>query len=575
MRDINFIYLLTEEDIDRSIEYRPKQTYIFKMKDDKQETIKTLTKDEFDSIINDPNLISFKRKERVSHKDDTTPSTKKGSFDDVSKSSYEPGKVHAISFKTMEPDASKKTGLHPRKMITIYRKISDQEYNSLKSARIFFNIKPSDESEHSEDVYNVVIPKELYGSRQGKPHDYFVYIPLDQVNRMSEDDKKRLRLELVPLSQIKDVGIGRKQITNDDVKNFLANVDKKVRRVDYKKSNEPASQYYVIDKKGGKTNVVKLTDKEYEKKMADINYTSKYDLEKIEKDFVKPAAKDVKPDVKEPKKKISTSKEASEFVKNNDNTIETIISRYQKVKDPIKKIKSEMPDASEEEVIKRLGGGDKTSLESMNNKIKELVSDIKKQNFKTQEDILKVLKDKFKGASSLSVYNKIENEITSQEIKEHMKKRVKEMSGTGGAGGSVPAPGSATANPGSGEGMATKYAFGGAGADPKKKKKKKSLMEDANDPAVAKAHFKYETLKGYVMTLNIKKGIEDINKVKEVYSALDKINNEVAKLADKYEGKDDNTFKELDGISENMIKLDNILADMISIIEKAQKNPVK
>ena len=516
------------------------------------------------------------KKKRVSHKDDMTPSTKKGSFVDVSKSSYEPGKVHAISFKTMEPDASKKTGLHPRKMITIYRKISEQEYNSLKSARIFFNIKPSDESEHSEDVYNVVIPKELYGSREGKPHDYFVYIPLDQVNRMSEDDKKRLRLELVPLSQIKEIGIGRRQITNNDVKNFLANVDKKVRRVDYKKSDEPASQYYVIDKKGGKTNVVKLTDKEYEKKMADPAYTSKYDLEKIEKDFVKPVAKDVKPDVKEPKEKISASKGASEFVKNNDNTIEAIINRYQKVKDPIKKIKSDIPDASEEEVIKRLGGGDKTSLESMNNKIKELVSDIKKQNFKTQEDILKVLKDKFKGASSLSVYNKIENEITSQEIKEHMRKRVKEMSGTGGAGGSVPAPGSATANPGSGEGMATKYAFGGAGADPKKKKKKK-ITEDQqvynND--LKNAMSVYSVLKSSVMSLTIKKGLENFAKIQDLYKNLDTANSHIAKLADKYESKDKTVFKELDNISQNLIKLDNILSDMISIIEKAQKNPVK
>ena len=72
------------------------------------------------------------KKKRVSHKDDMTPSTKKGSFVDVSKSSYEPGKVHAISFKTMEPDASKKTGLHPRKMITIYRKISEQDLLNLQ-----------------------------------------------------------------------------------------------------------------------------------------------------------------------------------------------------------------------------------------------------------------------------------------------------------------------------------------------------------------------------------------------------------------------------------------------------------
>ena len=201
--------------------------------------------------------------------------------------------------------------------------------------------------------------------------------------------------------------------------------------------------------------------------------------------------------------------------------------------------------------------------------------------YTSDDNVKKIIFDyhvKSRTGNSKELFKELKNTYNKREpLFENMKtrKRVKEMSGTGGAGGSVPAPGSATANPGSGEGMATKYAFGGAGADPKKKKKKKSLMEDANDPAVAKAHFKYETLKGYVMNLNLKKGIEDINKVKQVYSAMDKINSEVAKLADQYEGKDQKTFKGLDEISANIIKLDNILADMISIIEKAQKNPVK
>ena len=61
------------------------------------------------------------RKERESRKDDKTPSTKKGAFIDVAKSSYEPGKVHEISFKRMESDASRKSGLHSRKVIRIYR----------------------------------------------------------------------------------------------------------------------------------------------------------------------------------------------------------------------------------------------------------------------------------------------------------------------------------------------------------------------------------------------------------------------------------------------------------------------
>ena len=59
---------------------------------------------------------------------------------------------------------------------------------------------------------------------------------------------------------------------------------------------------------------------------------------------------------------------------------------------------------------------------------------------------------------------------------EDMKKRVKEMSTTGG--GAAPGTG-AHAETGDGEGMATKFAFGGAGADPKKKRKKiKTVAED-------------------------------------------------------------------------------------------------
>jgi len=170
------------------------------------------------------------KKERISRKDDKTPSTKKGAFIDAAKSSYEPGKVHEISFKMMRPNVSKATGLHPEKLVTIYRKISEQEYNTLKKARIFFNVVPSDDSEHEMDVYNIEVPKELYGSRKGPIHGYFVYSSKEQINALSAENKNKLKLELVPLTQIVEKAIGRTQMTNNDVKSFLVSSERRLKQ---------------------------------------------------------------------------------------------------------------------------------------------------------------------------------------------------------------------------------------------------------------------------------------------------------------------------------------------------------
>lgn len=170
------------------------------------------------------------KKERVSHKDDKTPSTKKGAFLDAAKSSYEPGKVHEISFKAMRPDASKATGLHPSKLVTIYRKLSEQEYNKLRTARIYFNVVPSDAAEHEMDVYNIEVPKELYGSRKGPMHNYFIYSSKEQINALSPENKAKLKLELVPLTQLIEKGIGRTQMTNNDVKSFLVSAERRLKQ---------------------------------------------------------------------------------------------------------------------------------------------------------------------------------------------------------------------------------------------------------------------------------------------------------------------------------------------------------
>ncbi len=174
--------------------------------------------------------------ERISHKDDKTPSTKKGAFINAPKSSYESGKVHEISFKAMEPDISKATGLHPRKLITIYRKLSEQEYNTLKKSRIFFNIVPSDVSEHEMDVYNIEVPKELYGSRKGPLHSYFIHSSKDQINSMSAENKAKVKLELVPLTQLAEKGIGRTQMKNNDLKSYFTDAEKNLKK---KKQSSP------------------------------------------------------------------------------------------------------------------------------------------------------------------------------------------------------------------------------------------------------------------------------------------------------------------------------------------------
>jgi hypothetical protein len=170
------------------------------------------------------------KKERINRKDDKTPSTKKGAFIDAAKSSYEPGKVHEISFKRMESDAGEKSGLHSRKVITIYRKLSEQEYNTLKKARIFFTVVPSDASEHEMDVYNIEVPKELYGSRKGPIHEYFVYSSKEQINALSAKNKTKLKLELIPLTQIVEKGIGRTQMTNNDIKSFLVSSERRLKQ---------------------------------------------------------------------------------------------------------------------------------------------------------------------------------------------------------------------------------------------------------------------------------------------------------------------------------------------------------
>lgn len=415
------------------------------------------------------------------------------------------------------------------------------------NARDFENIE--DRIKPVEDVINI---------RQASSEDLSKIVKRESISGVKPTVISKENLEKVIL-----YFRGEKKNKGDKEKNKVDKVAtvNTTRRVDFSKINkEPTNQYYLIDKKGGLTNVVNLTDKQVEKYKSDPKYKD-YDIEKIEKGDIKALSKKAKPASKE---RVVTSKNAIEFVFNNDNTIGIIIRKYQSIKDDIKKIKDIKKDASQEDIINSLDGAKKISLETIDSKISELVDNIKKEDFKTQEDILKILKDKFKNASSLSIYNKIEGDITSQEIKESMKKKVKEMSTTGTG---------AFATPGEGEGIATKYAFAGAGADPKKKKKLKEEAQTKDD--LGKATMIYDLIKNTVMNMTVKKALANLPKVKEFYINLEKAAGDIATLADKYEKSDSDKSNQLSEISSNIIKLDNVLSSLITIYEKAQSNPIK
>jgi hypothetical protein len=117
---------------------------------------------------------------------------------------FNPGKVHKIQFNTIGP-ADKK-----RRVYTIYRTLSDQEYKQLKSGnnQVSVTTEQSSEAEHNKDLYYITIPKNLYGLRIGADYKYVIYLKLDKVSKLTSDQKDKIKLTIVP---IKDISEGLKE----------------------------------------------------------------------------------------------------------------------------------------------------------------------------------------------------------------------------------------------------------------------------------------------------------------------------------------------------------------------------
>jgi len=171
------------------------------------------------------------KKERINRKDDTTKSQRrylatdtekaKHAYSDV-KSSFEAGKVHSITFKPILPNTIKQV----YKQVTIYRKLSEQEYDKLRKNKIYFIITPENVTEHSSDVYYITLPNMVRGLRQGGDHKFFIELSIEKFNALSDENKKKIKIELVPINDIIEKGIGATPITSANVKNYI-DADKK------------------------------------------------------------------------------------------------------------------------------------------------------------------------------------------------------------------------------------------------------------------------------------------------------------------------------------------------------------
>lgn len=154
---------------------------------------------------------------------DTYPSTK---------SSFEEGSVHMIPFKNIV-DGQK------RVYREIYRKISKAEYDSLKrSYKIVAAVVPSKEEEHFKDVYYTAVKQYTKGDKSKKdseddynpPKKYeskqFIYLSKKEVDQYNRELPDEYKLELVPLKDIYEKGIGVRSTSIKDYIDYVENLEK-------------------------------------------------------------------------------------------------------------------------------------------------------------------------------------------------------------------------------------------------------------------------------------------------------------------------------------------------------------
>ncbi len=137
------------------------------------------------------------------------------------KSSFKAGSVHEIRFNNITPGIN-------RSVYTIYRGLSEQDYNTLRtsSSKVATLITPSTEPEHESDVYYITIPKLKYGERKGVDYTYFVYLEKERVDKLTQEQKDKIKLKLVPIKDIAD-GLSKRPLTYNTLKDFLSDKNKK------------------------------------------------------------------------------------------------------------------------------------------------------------------------------------------------------------------------------------------------------------------------------------------------------------------------------------------------------------
>lgn len=480
-------------------------------------------------------------------------------------------------------------------IVNVKKEMTEEEADKLnKNYGKLIASKSSPKKPEDDDLYIAIYKDDL--AKQEKA-DYYVKRgdkKSDQKVNMSKGDFYAYR-DKYGLDSIVPVELGKKNTSYDETYiRFLTLTDSEYQKLkkestgleDFEIKNASPEEIFNFAKaspiKDGKNGL--RTDP------GSMSDTIKRLKEKEKKDDYKKNFVD-----KEPEKVSNVSKEASDFIYDNDRMISSIIASYQLIKDKISNIKDRIDAEKEEEKeIERLSKlddkskskADKEKEEKLDkkrsifnasakeeaenraylnieSKIDGLVEKIKAEKPEVIPQIISKLETPFKSSATLSLYNRIVRQL-SNDLKENMKRKVKETSSTGTG---------ATATPGEGEGMATKYAFAGAGAAPKKKKKMKEAVNSEEE--MFKAEAVYDLIKNTVMNMTVKKALTNLPKIKEFYGNLEKASGGIATLADKYEDSDPKKYEKLNKISSNIIKLDNILADLISIYEKAQTNPVK
>lgn len=137
------------------------------------------------------------------------------------KSTYKPGAVHEIRFNNVTKGVA-------QAVYTIYRSLSEEDYKVIKShinPKVIPLVIPSNEENHEIDVYYITIPKMKYGKREGAAYTYFVRLKKDAVASLTDEQKNKIKLKLIPLKDI-SAGIDKRPLDLYTLMSFLTDEQK-------------------------------------------------------------------------------------------------------------------------------------------------------------------------------------------------------------------------------------------------------------------------------------------------------------------------------------------------------------